>query len=305
LKVKDKFKKKPGVELTRSRCSGIQWISSEVDMNRFVTCLLLLCTACFAQGPRILIVTDLEGAGGVYDADEQLLPGQRRYPESRRILTGEVNAAVEGALSGGATEVVIWDGHDGSRTLSVDEINNRAKLIQGRPTPATYYLSEKLYDGILFVGQHAMAGAKNAILAHSQSFSVKRITLNGKEVGEIGQVAAIAGYFSIPVIMLAGDQAACTELLALQPAAVTVAVKRLAGKASALSLSHEEAREQIRAGARKAVQHVGEYRPWRVDGPVEMTIERKPQTPRDPAGPTSTFRGQTVLEAYQAWLGKE
>ena len=127
---------------------------------------------------------------------------------------------------------MIWDGHDGSRTLSVDEIHESAKLLQGRPTPANYYLSERLYDGVMFVGQHAMAGAKNAVLAHSQSFSVKRIAINGREVGEVGQIAAIAGYFGIPVIMLAGDEAACAELTALQPKAVTVAVKRLAGKAS-------------------------------------------------------------------------
>ena len=95
----------------------------------------------------------------------------------------------------GASEVVIWDGHDGSRTLSVDEIHPGAKLLQGRPTPANYYLSEKRYDGIIFIGQHAMAGSRNAVLAHSQSFNVKRTAINGTEVGEIGQVVAIAGLF--------------------------------------------------------------------------------------------------------------
>src|SRR6202521_5126739 len=113
-----------------------------VGMTRLVFCVLLLRSVCFAQGPRVLSVTDLEGAGGVNDADEQLLPGQRRYLESRRILIGEVNAAVEGARAAGASEVVIWDGHDGSRTLSVDEIHSAAKLLQGKPTPANYYLSE-------------------------------------------------------------------------------------------------------------------------------------------------------------------
>ena len=137
---------------------------------RIILCILLLCSMCLAQGSRILIVTDPEGAGGVNDADEQLLPGLRRYVESRRILIGEVNAAVEGVRMAGASEVVIWDGHDGSRTLSVDEIHPGAKLLQGRPTPANYYLSEKLYDGIIFIGQHAMAGSRNAVLAHSQSF---------------------------------------------------------------------------------------------------------------------------------------
>jgi D-amino peptidase len=265
-------------------------------MTRLATPILLFASLAFAQGPRILIVTDLEGAGGVNDADEQLLPGQRRYPEARRILTGEVNAAVAGARAAGATEVVIWDGHDGSRTLSVDEIPAGAKLLQGKPTPANYYLSEKLYDGIMFVGQHAMAGARDAVLAHSQSFNVKRITLNGSAVGEIGQIAAIGGYFSIPVIMLAGDQAACAEILALQPEAVTVAVKRLAGTKSSLSLAHADAVRQIEQAAHKAVGQVSRYKPWKLAGPVVMTIEY--------ADRTATYSGPNVLEAYQEWLGK-
>jgi len=196
----------------------------------FVASLLLLAAAGPAFGAaRIFIVTDMEGVGGVNNADEQLLPGQRRYDESRRLLAGELNAAVEGALAAGATEVVVWDGHDGSRSLSVDDIHPRAKLIQGKPTPANYYLSDHGFDGIFFIGQHAMAGAKGGVLAHSQSFSVERIKINGRVVGEIGQVAAIAGYFHIPVIMLSGDQAACDEIRELQPKAETVAVKRLAG----------------------------------------------------------------------------
>src|SRR5262249_16913107 len=150
--------------------------------------------------------------------------------------------------------------------------------------PATYYMSDKLYDGIMFVGQHAMAGSKNAVLAHSQSFSVKRITINGKEVGEIGQVAAIAGYFNIPVIMLAGDQAACDELLELQPRALTVPVKRLAGKSSALSLSHEEAKARILQAAKQAVDRVSQFRPWKIAGPVEMTMEFLPKPPEYPNG---------------------
>jgi D-amino peptidase len=166
-----------------------------------VASLLLLAGAgLVSAAARIFIVTDLEGVGGVNNADEQLLPGQRRYDESRRLLAGELNAAVEGAFAAGAIEVVIWDGHDGSRSLSVDEIDARAKLIQGKPTPANYYLSDHAFDGIFFIGQHAMAGAKGGILAHSQSFSVERITINGRVVGEIGQVAAIAGYFHIPVL---------------------------------------------------------------------------------------------------------
>src|SRR5882724_7392363 len=138
-------------------------------MRRLVHRLVIFCLAlgiCAGQGPKIFIVTDMEGVGGVNNADEQLLPGQRRYEETRRLLTGEVNAAVAGALEAGASEVVIWAGHDGSRSLAIDEIHSRARLIQGRDTPAKYYLAEKLFDGVMFVGQHAMARAKDGVLAH-------------------------------------------------------------------------------------------------------------------------------------------
>jgi D-amino peptidase len=284
-------------------------------MKVLLLVFLLVSSLQAADGARILIVTDMEGVGGVNNADEQLLPGQRRFEETHRLLVGELNAAVEGVLGAGASEVVVWDGHDGSRALSVDDIHPKAKLLQGRPTPATYNLSDKLYDGILFIGQHAMAGAKDGVLAHSQSFTVQNIFINSRPVGEIGQVAAIAGYFGIPVIMLAGDQAACDELLALQAKAETVAVKKLMGKASTLSLSHAEARTRIQAAARRAVERLREFAPWKIEGPIELKFEYYPEAPGSSSTALSTetkqllprtviYGGRNVLEAFQQWLGK-
>jgi hypothetical protein len=67
-------------------------------MLRFFPGLLAL-PCCRADGPKIPIVTDLEG---VDNAEKQLLPGQRRF-ESRGVGSpGEVNAAVEGTLAGRA-----------------------------------------------------------------------------------------------------------------------------------------------------------------------------------------------------------
>lgn len=283
-------------------------------MRMFVFFLALgLATA---DGPKIFIVTDMEGVGGVNNADEQLMVGQRRYAESCRLLAGEVNAAVTGALEAGASQVVIWDGHDSSRSLSIDQIHPRAKLLQGEPIPANYYFSEKLYDGILFVGQHAMAGAKGGVLAHSQNFDVRNIFLNNRAVGEIGLITAIAGQFDIPVIMLSGDQAACDELLALQPKAETVAVKRLAGQNSTLSLSHAEACSRIQGAAQRAVSRAREFSSWKIGNPVEMKIEYSPVGPnvyasaqthgegKQVTGLTLVYLGRTVLEAYQRWRGE-
>jgi D-amino peptidase len=117
-------------------------------------------------------------------------------------------------------------------------------------------------------------------------------------------VAAIAGYFNIPVIMLSGDEAACREMLALQPRAKTVAVKRFAGKLSTVSLSHSEATRLIREAAEQAVSHAREYSPWKISGPVELVFEYLPQPPQQPAARSVSYKGASVLEAYEAWLGK-
>src|SRR4051794_10688442 len=56
-----------------SACGGSQPAQAQdKTMPRVVFCILLLQSLSLAQRPRILIVTDLEGAGGVNDADEQL-----------------------------------------------------------------------------------------------------------------------------------------------------------------------------------------------------------------------------------------
>ena len=84
----------------------------------------------------------------------------------------------------------------------------------------------------------------------------------------------------------------------------TVAVKRLAGKASTLSLSHEEAKNQIATAAEQAVKHIAEYEPWKIPGPIEMVFEYFPQPPQQPNARLATFRGRDILEAFEAWLGK-
>ncbi len=276
-------------------------------MRHLFLFLFALAAPAAVQGPRIFVQTDIEGVGGVCSWDEQTLPGQRRFEESRRLLIGEVNAAIEGAVEGGAGEVVVFDGHDGGRTLSIEDLHPRGMLIQDVHRPPHHYLGEDRYEGIMFVGQHAKAGAPGALLAHSQSLAIQNISINGRSVGEIGQIAALAGYFKIPVILLSGDRAACDELLSIQPTAETVAVKQLVGKDGALSLSHSEAREQIRRAARRAVERIREFSPWIVEGPVEMKFEYYPKattTGEMKQDPPRVFRGRTVLEAFEAWRGK-
>src|SRR5437867_7392966 len=93
------------------------------------------------QTKKVFMITDMEGVDGIFSSELQCIPFQSpRWEESRKLLTGEVNAAVEGLFDGGATDVVVWDGHDSSRTLSALDIHPKARLLTGQPVSPTLEL---------------------------------------------------------------------------------------------------------------------------------------------------------------------
>src|SRR5205823_10692957 len=165
------------------------------------------------QTKKVFMITDMEGVDGIFNAELQCIPFQSpRFEESRKLLTGEVNVAVDALFDGGASEVVVWDGHDSSRTLSSLDINPKARLLTGTPVSPTLELDPS-YAAVIFIGQHAMAGAEKGVLSHSYSSEgIQNMWVNDKPVGEIGGRVMLAGAFGVPVIMLSGDTAACKEL---------------------------------------------------------------------------------------------
>ena len=223
---------------------------------------------------KVYMITDMEGVSGIYDSELQVEPFQSpRWEESRKLLTGEVNAAVEGLLAGGATDVVVWDGHDSGRSLSVLDIHSKARLLTGRPISRTLELDPS-YNAVVFIGQHAMAGADKGILSHSyDSRGIQNIWVNGKPTGEIGGRVMLAGALNIPVIMLSGDTAACKEVHDLVPEAECAEVKSGVSRTAGFMLSHPAACALIREKAERAMQRVAEFRPYQIPGPVEVRVE--------------------------------
>ena len=232
--------------------------------------LFLLSLASASAQPRktIFVITDAEGVAGVCRQDQT----DPKDADMRQLLTGEVNAAVEGFLSGGADEVIVWDAHDGSQSLSALTIHPRAKLVMGG-LGATM-TCERGYAGIAFVGQHSMANVRMGIMAHSySSLGIQNMLMNGRPVGEIGTRAALAGWYRIPVIFLSGDTAATEELKAIVPQAEVVAVKEGLARYTCITMSAEEARGAIRDGAARAMKKLGQIPPYRIEGPVTFEIE--------------------------------
>src|SRR6478609_2390911 len=213
---------------------------------------LVFATSVWAQTKTIFLITDAEGVGGVC-RQEQTDP---KDPEMRQLLTGEINAAVEGFLAGGADEVIVWDGHDGSQTLSTLTIHPKDKLVMGSLGPSM--MLERQYSAVAYVGQHSKANIRGGIMAHSySSLGIQNMLLNGKPVGEIEVIAAMAGHFGTPVIMLSGDRAAATELHEIVPDAELAVVKEGAGRYTCISLSANAARDVIRDAARRSVSKIG------------------------------------------------
>lgn len=273
-------------------------------MRAFVISLLAV-SALLAQRKTVFMITDAEGVAGVCRQDQT----DPKDAEMRQLLTGEINAAVQGFRDGGADEVLVWDGHDGSQTLSALTIDPHAKLIMGALGPTM--LLERKYSAVAFVGQHARANSAGGVMAHSySSLGIQNMLLNGKPVGEIETRAALAGWFNTPVIFLSGDRAAAEQLLAIVPNAETAVVKEGLGNYACISLSADEARRLIREHARAAMAKMASIKPYRVEGPVTIQIEHTsrhtplPGTVLPPGSEvidarTIRFSGKDFLEAWE------
>lgn len=266
--------------------------------------LIVSCLWCCWGQTRIFIISDAEGATGVCHQDQTLPKGS----DMPALLTGDVNAAVEGFLAGGADEVYVWDGHGGADNLSAETIHPKAKLLMGG-LPANMTFDRK-YTAIAFVGQHAMGNVQNAIMAHSySSLGIQNMKVNGKAVGEIDTRAAMAGQYGAPVIFLSGDQAAADELHAIVPEAEVAVVKTALLRNSCETLSGPAGRDLIREGARRSMTKIPKIKPYVVQGPVTLEIEYTTRNSLHPDAKyaphveivddrTIRFTGPTMVEAW-------
>lgn len=214
------------------------------------------------------------------------------FPRNRIAMTLDTNAAIEGALAAGATEIVVEENHgvEDLCVLDMDQIHPECRVIRGagRPGATTMAGLDAETGVVLLVGHHAGAGSFPGIMAHTISYGMfKKVWLNGKVVGEPDFFAIRAGELGVPIGMVSGDQVVAEQVLALCPNAEAVIVKEALGNQSAVCLPPLPARDLIREGARTAVEKAirGELTPFTdVPAPYEFTVELRkpaPQSMRD------------------------
>ena len=215
----------------------------------------------------------MEGISGVTGPDD-VNPKKAAYERFRRLMTGDVNAAVEGAVLGGADEVLVNDSHDGMRNILIEELNPKAKLISGLTKPLDMMQGiDESFDLAMFVGYHAMAGTDAAVLNHTIYGSmIQDVWVNDRLVGETGINAGVAGYFGVPVGAVSGDDKLAKEAIGLLGNIEVAVVKEGIDRYVARCLALAESRERIRAAAKRAVERRGELKPFTHTSPATFKI---------------------------------
>jgi len=263
---------------------------------------------------RVFISVDMEGITGV-TTGSHTSSTESDYQRFRRLMTQDVNAAIEGAIEAGATGVVVNDSHGPMTNVLIEELHVEAKLISGNKKHLGMMEGIGHEFGVAFlIGYHDREGSPDGVLNHSfMGGTVLEIRCNGEPVGEAGVNAGIAGHFDVPMGLVTGDNIVCADAARRFPGVETAVVKEAISRASACSLTPIKSHILIRERARAAVQKAGALAPYRVATPVTFEVDFKstanayacdvfPQLKR--IGPrTISFSADDYLTAFKILWG--
>lgn len=266
---------------------------------------------------QILVSVDMEGVAGVVHVDQTRRTGND-YEKARRWMTGEANAAIEGAFDAGASAVLVNDSHGDMRNLLLEELDERAEVISGSLKPLSMVQgAARDIAAALFVGYHAGAGTRAGILDHTYyGRVVVRCRVGGRDFDETALNATVCGELGIPVALVTGDASVCASARERLGTVETVVVKNAITRYAARAVHPARARREIRSGAKRAVERARarELSPYRPAPPhrLEMDFvnsacadaaELVPMTARV-GGTTTAYDAPdagTLLQVIQAW----
>jgi D-amino peptidase len=223
---------------------------------------------------RVLISVDMEGLAGV-EALSDVMPGESDYQRNRHLMTAEASAAVRGAHAFSADiETTVADAHGPFTNILPEELDDRARLIRGRPRQLAMMSGVEGADAAIFVGYHSKSGTAASVLSHTINIGcVADVRCNARSLGEIGLNAALAAYHGVPVVLVCGDDTVATEAQGLVEGVATVVVKRALGARAGDSLHPAEACRRIEAAVPGALSDRGRMKSISFSGPVEVEVD--------------------------------
>jgi D-amino peptidase len=266
--------------ITRKIC-----LEAAAPMRLLTVIILMLFTGLNSLTAQIKIFmeTDLEGVSGVYKFSQTREKGSPDNIKACEYFMGDLAAVVKGLRDGGATEIIIIDGH-GNQAMVPELMVSGAKYITGKPRPdGNRWSLDSTYSGFVMFGFHAMNGTPDGVLCHTQSsMSENKYWYNGVESGELAQSASVAGYFGVPPILVTGDVATCREARNFfGDNVVTVATKEGLAREAAALYPFEETRKALYEGAKKAIAAIPKCKPYKMKEPIkvkEQWLEKAPSS---------------------------
>jgi D-amino peptidase len=261
---------------------------------------------------KVFLSSDMEGTAGVV-AWEQCVGDGYEAMHGRRLLLAEVNAAIEGAVDGGATDIVLNDSHAAMRNMPAEQLAGQAYYISGAHKPV--YMMQGLdgsFGAVLFVSYHGSVGAEAGLSHTYNPQAVIEARIDGNVTGESGINALVAAHYGVPVVLVTGDRTACDEAAKLIPGIHTAVVKEHVSRVAAGSLHPDRACALIRETARQAVSGAAGARPPVFDpGVLELSVRTTDiaETASWVRGVTRTgarelrIHGDTPLDTYRSFVG--
>ena len=223
---------------------------------------------------RVFISVDMEGTSGL-ERLEEIFRGLPGYDRFRRLMAGDANAVVQGAIDAGADEIVVSDSHGYMCNMRPDDLVPGVRLKRGQLRRRWCQMKglDEAYDAVLFVGFHAKAGNQDAILSHTWITSFLDVRVNGQSVPEPSLNTWLAGAFGIPVVMLSGDDHVIRESSPVLGDIHYAQVKTSTGYFSGDHLPLDESRRLLRETARSAVADAPRIAPVRCELPVTIEVD--------------------------------
>jgi D-amino peptidase len=226
---------------------------------------------------RVYLSADIEGITSIAHWDEADR-GHPDYPTFRNRMEAEVAAAVEGALAGGASEVVVKDAHASARNLRAHRLPASTLLIRGwsgHPYAMVQELDDS-FSALLAVGFHSPGTSGGHPLAHTMTGRFNRVSVNGVHQSELRLCRTTAATHGVPLVFVSGDGALCETATVDDPAIRVVATHRGVGN-SVLARHPETVEAEIRSRVCAAVESASHHGVPEPLGPFELEIRfRRP-----------------------------
>lgn len=196
------------------------------------------------------------------------------YDIYRRYYAQEVRSAIEGARSGGASGVLVNDGHGPMRNLLLDDLPEDVRIVFGNRKPFSMVQDcDGGFGGAFFVGYHGAAGTPDAVLCHTYTPSViYDARLNGVPCSEATINAALLGYHGVPLLLVTGDRTTVEEVRAQMPWVRGVSVKDSIGNRAAASMPPAAASRAIHRAAEEAIRDVAGAELYRFEAPIVLDV---------------------------------